>query len=576
MIDLSNALLFQWLPSGDAFRISDLHRLENETLPTFFRHNRFQSLVRQLNFYNFRKVNRERTFWVYRHPLFHRDRPCELYLLRRRTCPGVDGRKNRSDSDAKRNNSPPVHFKKRGDIDNPTSQKDGNHESASPSIEDEKLIKRKKRQTEKKWKKMKAEAALQRTTFEAPQSVKNSPALALSLLKEETKTNPWNGNSDDRMNNLGSAEYVDSYSPSHSEDETKKPTAFTYSKDLTKQDDNSDNNSDTQQGGRVSLGDDCVQGIHSYPADSTNVTKHPFFPSSYNNGSTNENVDNKEHTNLVNKVSRQLEAHARRHAAMAPPRARRGRRRAGTVTPPRSFESDTMRYHALTYDDEIVNSRLHKRQSPKKTEKRGSDGITIVTDGDESDDDESNFVKSMSNYSKSLTLRSFGKSAGKHKLKLPPIADTKLITDIVSKLQKIVSLNAFTSVDDCQLTAAVSGFCMSTSPHDKEIVEKVLKLMSMCHPLAREFYKYRCALDPTLSSGLPIDFNNQSVLVEGLFKRNSDSNESVRGFKIFVFNYLRNLVDMVDAAANSYLLDHEAQSLSLSLNMWFHGVRGYQ
>ncbi len=49
--------------------------------------------MRQLNFYNFRKVNRERNFWVYKHLLFHRDRPGDLHLLRRRTCPGVDGRK---------------------------------------------------------------------------------------------------------------------------------------------------------------------------------------------------------------------------------------------------------------------------------------------------------------------------------------------------------------------------------------------------------------------------------------------------------------------------------------------------
>jgi len=40
-------------------------------------------------------VNRERTFWIYKHRLFHRDHPEDLHLLRRRTCPGVDGRKNR-------------------------------------------------------------------------------------------------------------------------------------------------------------------------------------------------------------------------------------------------------------------------------------------------------------------------------------------------------------------------------------------------------------------------------------------------------------------------------------------------
>jgi hypothetical protein len=86
----------QWTPSGDAFVIgSDLKRLEEETLPLYFRHNRFQSLVRQLNFYSFRKVNRERNVWIYKHELFHRDHPDDLHLVRRRTCPGLDGRKQR-------------------------------------------------------------------------------------------------------------------------------------------------------------------------------------------------------------------------------------------------------------------------------------------------------------------------------------------------------------------------------------------------------------------------------------------------------------------------------------------------
>eukprot|EP00532_Pseudo-nitzschia_australis_P003865 CAMPEP_0168186388 /NCGR_PEP_ID=MMETSP0139_2-20121125/14398_1 /TAXON_ID=44445 /ORGANISM="Pseudo-nitzschia australis, Strain 10249 10 AB" /LENGTH=501 /DNA_ID=CAMNT_0008108377 /DNA_START=80 /DNA_END=1582 /DNA_ORIENTATION=- len=85
-----------WTPTGDAFIIgSDLNRLESETLPQYFRHNRFQSLVRQLNFYSFRKINRERNVWIYKHNLFHRDHPEDLYQVRRRTCPGVDGRKQR-------------------------------------------------------------------------------------------------------------------------------------------------------------------------------------------------------------------------------------------------------------------------------------------------------------------------------------------------------------------------------------------------------------------------------------------------------------------------------------------------
>lgn len=96
-----------WVPSGEAFRISDLSRLESETLPRYFRHSRFQSLVRQLNFYNFRKINRERTFWVYYHPLFHRDRPEDMPKLRRRTCPGFDGRRNRGGPGGNQSISPP-------------------------------------------------------------------------------------------------------------------------------------------------------------------------------------------------------------------------------------------------------------------------------------------------------------------------------------------------------------------------------------------------------------------------------------------------------------------------------------
>lgn len=96
---LNPVLTLQWTPDGDAFVIgSNIQRLESETLPHYFRHNRFQSLVRQLNFYSFRKINRERNVWIYKHELFHRDRPDDLHLVRRRTCPGMDGRKHRFSS----------------------------------------------------------------------------------------------------------------------------------------------------------------------------------------------------------------------------------------------------------------------------------------------------------------------------------------------------------------------------------------------------------------------------------------------------------------------------------------------
>jgi hypothetical protein len=45
-----------------------------------------------------RKINRERNVWIYKHELFNRERPEDLYMVRRRTCPGLDGRKQRFSS----------------------------------------------------------------------------------------------------------------------------------------------------------------------------------------------------------------------------------------------------------------------------------------------------------------------------------------------------------------------------------------------------------------------------------------------------------------------------------------------
>ena len=43
---------------GTAFEVKDPKKLEAEILPKYFRHSRFQSFVRQLNFYNFKKTNK--------------------------------------------------------------------------------------------------------------------------------------------------------------------------------------------------------------------------------------------------------------------------------------------------------------------------------------------------------------------------------------------------------------------------------------------------------------------------------------------------------------------------------------
>ena len=56
---------------------------QTEILPKYFRHSRFQSLVRQLNFYSFKKISKERSVCIYQHALFLRDRPDQLEHLKR-------------------------------------------------------------------------------------------------------------------------------------------------------------------------------------------------------------------------------------------------------------------------------------------------------------------------------------------------------------------------------------------------------------------------------------------------------------------------------------------------------------
>ena len=69
---------------GISFEVKDPARLEREVLPKFFRHRRFQSLVRQLNFYSFRKANNARSSFVYIHEAFQLNRPDLLSLLQRK------------------------------------------------------------------------------------------------------------------------------------------------------------------------------------------------------------------------------------------------------------------------------------------------------------------------------------------------------------------------------------------------------------------------------------------------------------------------------------------------------------
>eukprot|EP00752_Nemacystus_decipiens_P016202 g14489.t1 len=93
-----------WTAAGDTFVIKDPDTFANEVIPRFFKHNKFSSFVRQLNFYGFRKVKSNITveghdnkWWEFKHDLFLRDKPNLLSEIRRATHYGVAPEKQEVD-----------------------------------------------------------------------------------------------------------------------------------------------------------------------------------------------------------------------------------------------------------------------------------------------------------------------------------------------------------------------------------------------------------------------------------------------------------------------------------------------
>eukprot|EP00903_Cladosiphon_okamuranus_P006985 g6798.t1 len=85
-----------WTPKGETFVVKNPDVFSNVVIPRFFKHSKFSSFVRQLNFYGFRKVKSsvsgegiDSKWWEFKHDLFHRDKIHLLADMRRATHYGV-------------------------------------------------------------------------------------------------------------------------------------------------------------------------------------------------------------------------------------------------------------------------------------------------------------------------------------------------------------------------------------------------------------------------------------------------------------------------------------------------------
>jgi hypothetical protein len=453
--------------------ISDLKRLENETLPTYFRHRRFQSLVRQLNFYNFRKINKERNFWVYKHPLFHRDRPEDLGMLRRRNCSAVDGRKVR------------------------------------PEIELSNL-----------------EADIRSPAFVDSDSSDCIPVATKKRKKHQILKRTNSDSSIDEYETDFSVPMLTSSVPSFMRSHAVTRTTSSESKRL-----------------RVDLthATSMSSSPHLMKSSTRLISPSP---------SGKVKVSALEQSHLVSKVAQKLEQHIKRATS------KKVRKSGGIVTPPYDAK-DTMKYHALTYDDEV---EIFDTERGCVVERRDAFGKCRTTTGNIS---LNSAIVSPDTNKDAEMMASEKAEAGTVDVivdRSPPVDDYNVVDQVGSKIcNRGLEIDG---VKDARVTAAVAMFCMKTNPHDPSLAEKLIQDMSMHECLRSEFCSYQVALSP--DSRLS-EVDQHAQLLKQLFVNNTA--EIVRTFKTWSLNKLTAIMNL----SKSECWD-ESEHISKCYNTWFSGV----
>jgi HSF-type DNA-binding len=96
MVDESDPAVCCWSADGTTFIVKDPQIFEKKIIPQFFKHNKFSSFVRQLNFYSFRKIRynddvridpqkeaETANYWRFYHPKFQKGHPEWLMEIKR-------------------------------------------------------------------------------------------------------------------------------------------------------------------------------------------------------------------------------------------------------------------------------------------------------------------------------------------------------------------------------------------------------------------------------------------------------------------------------------------------------------
>jgi len=290
----------------------------------------------------------------------------------------------------------------------------------------------------------------------------------------------------------------------------------------------------------------------------------------------------------VSRVAEQLEICARRAArGYGVKSGGRGRGSSSAMfSPTTHFLSDTMRYNALTYDDEIIGKDSldvccsgasdvffegqNKHAGSSKT-------AALVTDDDGSEvssSQASNASPATFRPSRSCMADFLDKASSMGKKQklfpsdlMPPIQDMNIVSSVGRKLgMRGHDFSFYTGKNVrnfeemrmehqnfCMVSSYIATFCMSTSPKDANIAIKIKNLMNSCQPLAEEFNKYSMALcrhsgtclhhPAYLMSGHP-SFPNQHTNSVPIGRTNGHIAllDTTRDFMVFSLNYLDRII----------------------------------
>lgn len=276
---------------------------------------------------------------------------------------------------------------------------------------------------------------------------------------------------------------------------------------------------------------------------------------------------------VVSQVAMKLEEYARK-AKKGQSRTRRGDSQ-GVVTPPHgqlptAFSSA---HGLLTYDDEYESAdKSSGKKSPKKGQKHAA-GDTVVTDGDDSLTSDDERVPSYRTVKRVITP---DHQAPKKMLCARPVADTEVVKTVT---QHLLASTTNDSEGSMVVSSVVASFCMTTPPSSSDdLCSQILRLISSYECLAVEFQQYRSALHPqecsidllpscTFTPGFR---NNQAVSVQQIWLGASSRSAAVRDFKTFAVNRINWVLDqMLENGGKVALSEVERSALSHTARVWW-------